>query len=74
MSNAYLYIGLGGATGAISRVLLSRAFPAAISGLPVKILLINIIGCFVLGLLSNIMAFYWNASINMRHFLVQVIF
>lgn len=71
MNYSYLFIGLGGAIGAIARVALSRVLPSFVLSLPAKTLLVNIIGCFLIGVLTEIMAFYWNASINARHFLVQ---
>ena len=71
MNATYLLVGLGGAAGAVSRVALSRILPSFVLGMPVKILSVNILGCFLLGLLTGIMSFYWNESINMRHFLVQ---
>ena len=71
MNVSYLFIGLGGAAGAIARVVLSKVLPSFVLGMPLKILFVNIFGCFLLGLLSAIMTFHWNASINMRHFLVQ---
>lgn len=69
--NTYLIVGLGGALGAIFRVFLSKFLPPFISNMPIKILIINILGCFLLGVLTALMALYWNASINMRHFLIQ---
>ena len=71
MNLSYLFIGLGGAAGAIIRVFLLRIFPASIYNFPIKILLVNIIGCLAIGILTEVMAFYWSASINMRHFLIQ---
>ncbi len=71
MNVSYLFIGLGGAAGAIIRVFLMRIFPASILNFPIKILLINIIGCLAIGILTELMAFYWSASVNMRHFLIQ---
>jgi len=71
MNNSYLFIGLGGAAGAISRVLMMRILPSFILSLPMKILCVNVIGCLCIGLLTEIMAFYWDASINTRHFLIQ---
>ncbi len=68
---ASLFIGLGGAAGAITRVAFSRILPSFVHGMPFKIFFINILGCFLIGLLTGIMTFYWNASINMRHFLIQ---
>jgi len=71
MNATYFLVGLGGATGAIARVVLSRILPSSVWGMPVKILFINILGCFLIGLLTGIMTFYWSASINTRHFLIQ---
>lgn len=71
MNATYFFVGLGGAAGAIARVVLSRILPHSILGMPVKILFINILGCFLIGLITGIMTFYWSASINTRHFLIQ---
>lgn len=67
----YIWIGLGGALGAMARVALSRILPEAFCGIPLKILCINVLGCFAMGILTEVMAAYWGASLNMRHFLVQ---
>jgi len=67
----YIFVGLGGAAGAIARVALSRVLPSAILTIPLKILCINVLGCLAIGILTELMAVYWNASINMRHFWVQ---
>jgi fluoride exporter len=69
--STYLFVGLGGALGAIARVALSKFLPSFIFNMPAKIILINIMGCFLLGILTEILALYWNASFNMRHLLVQ---
>ncbi len=71
MSSSYLFIGLGGAAGAIARVVLMRILPSFVLNLPLKILCVNVLGCFAIGVLTGVMTFYWNAPINMRHFLVQ---
>lgn len=68
---SYIFIGLGGAVGAIARVALSNLLPSFILGIPFTILCVNVIGCFVLGAVAELMAFYWNASIHTRHFLIQ---
>ncbi len=67
----YIFVGLGGAIGAIARVALTRILPSFVFTIPFKILCINVVGCFVMGMLTEALLFYWNASINMRHFLVQ---
>ncbi|MBN2479159.1 MAG: CrcB family protein [Parachlamydiales bacterium] len=71
MNTGYLFVGLGGALGAILRVALSRFLPSFILNIPLKILCINVLGCFILGILTQILALHWQTSINMRHFLIQ---
>ncbi len=67
---SYLWVGLGGGLGAILRVALSTILPSFILSIPLKILCVNILGCFALGLLTEIMAVYWNAPQSIRYFLV----
>lgn len=67
----YLQIGLGGALGAIIRVALGNLLPTTIRGLPISIVLINIIGCILMGALVQIFALQETASLNMRYFLVS---
>lgn len=71
MKNVIFFVGLGGAIGSILRVVISRILPPFILNMPLKILIINILGCFLIGALTEILAMYWNSSINMRHFLIQ---
>ncbi len=71
MSSSYIFIGLGGAAGAIARVGLMRILPSFSLSLPLKILCVNVLGCLAIGILTEVLALYWNAPINMRHFLVQ---
>lgn len=66
----YLITGLGGAIGAMTRLLFSRLLPVEIIGIPVPIVAINILGCFVMGILAEIMALYWSPSDNIRYFLI----
>lgn len=68
---SYLFIGLGGALGAIARVALTRILPQFLFGVPLAIMCVNIFGCFALGMLTELLSSYWNASWNMRHFLIQ---
>lgn len=68
--NTYLFIGLGGALGAMSRVGLMKVLPAQAWTLPLKLLCVNVLGCFCIGMLSQLMI-NWNPSVNMRHFLIQ---
>ena len=71
MNTTYLFVGLGGALGAIARVALGGILPSFILSIPFKILFVNVFGCLVLGIVTEIMTIHWNASINIRHFLIQ---
>ncbi|HSX04665.1 MAG TPA: CrcB family protein [Rhabdochlamydiaceae bacterium] len=71
MNSPYFWVGLGGAIGAIARVGMSALFPLSVFNIPLKILCINVVGCFVAGILIEVMTFFWNPSIDIRHFLIQ---
>jgi CrcB protein len=63
-------IGLGGALGSLSRYFLARLLPATIlSYFPFQIVCINIMGCFLMGLLSELMALSWSPSQEIKSFL-----
>ncbi|MDR1057496.1 MAG: CrcB family protein [Coxiellaceae bacterium] len=64
----YIATGLG---GAIIRVALGKILPLTVMGLPFYILIVNILGCFVMGLLTELMTVYWSISDNMRYFLIS---
>lgn len=66
----YIATGFGGALGAILRLSLSKIFPHTLCGFPISILFINIMGCLIMGLLTEIMASYWTPSNTMRYFLI----
>jgi CrcB protein len=67
----YLYIGLGGAIDAILRVLISSILPVQAFNIPLKILIINVLGCFLIGVLTNLFNANVLTSLNMKHFLIQ---
>jgi CrcB protein len=67
----YMAIGLGGALGAIARVALAKVLPSAIMGIPASILSINLIGCFTMGILTELMALHWSISDTTRYFLIS---
>ena len=71
MISHYIFIGFGGAFGAMARVAISHLFPASILGIPAQILFINILGCFCMGLLAEGMALYFSISDNMKYFLIS---
>jgi CrcB protein len=66
----YIATGLGGALGAVLRLFLSKLLPATIFGMPMPILLINVVGCFVMGLFTELMGLYWSPTDNLRYFLI----
>jgi CrcB protein len=70
MISHYIAIGLGGAVGAIFRVVMGNVLPTTVLGIPFQILFVNVLGCFMMGFLTAIMALYWSISDNMRYFLV----
>jgi CrcB protein len=67
----YLLIGLGGAIGSISRYVLSRmVYYSAGESFPYGTLAVNIIGCFLIGLLMSVMQERLVTSPNYRYLLV----
>lgn len=66
---SYILVALGGASGALVRVLLSRFIPDAIYGVPLPILMINIIGCLLMGIIVELTALHWSIP-QLRAFLV----
>jgi CrcB protein len=70
MLTHYLFIGLGGGLGAITRVAITRLLPFADpSQFPLKILLVNAMGCFLMGLLAETLSLVWSPSEDIRAFL-----
>lgn len=73
MLATYIAIGTGGALGAVSRFALGRALPTtAFTHFPLQIFLVNALGCLVMGILLEFMAFYWSPSPTIRSFLTTV--
>ncbi len=61
----YIYIGLGGAVGAILRCLASQTGLPDYLGIPFAVILINILGCFAIGLvLTLFIGLGWNENIR----------
>lgn len=67
----YIMIGSGGALGAILRVAMAKILPINLLGMPVYILSINIMGCFIMGAMTELLALHWSASENTRYFLIS---
>lgn len=66
----YLSIAFGGALGSVTRVALAGVFPANFLNIPLQILLINILGCFVMGFLVETLAWH-SIPDNFRYFLIS---
>jgi CrcB protein len=63
-------VGAGGGLGAILRMILSRHLPEFFfTHFPVPIFLVNVIGCFLMGVLVELMATYWSPSGLFKEFI-----
>jgi CrcB protein len=70
MITYYIATGLGGALGSVIRLLLGKLLPNAIHGIPVPILFVNTLGCFIMGLLTGIMSLHWSPADHTKYFLI----
>lgn len=67
---SFLIVGLGGALGAMARLLMTRLMPEFLLGsFPFQIFAVNILGCFAMGVLAELMALHWSPSMHLRSFL-----
>ncbi len=67
----FLYAAFGGAIGAAARYGVNVSTPKLLGyGFPWGTMIVNIAGSFVMGLLIAVMALSWNASQEMRVFLI----
>lgn len=66
----YLFIAIGAALGGVSRVALTNALPAHLFQIPTAILIVNIIGCFSIGVLTEVLALHTAITENLRYFLI----
>ncbi len=65
----YLMIGLGGALGAMTRAYMTTFFPGAIGAFPLSILMVNITGCFIMGMITELFAIYLSVPLFINAFL-----
>jgi CrcB protein len=71
MSSTIAVIAAGGALGAVLRHFANNGISALLpSSFPWGIILVNIIGCFVMGMLVALFASSWSASQDTRAFLI----
>lgn len=63
-------IGLGGAVGALARYVLSSQITHLTGpGFPWGILIVNVAGCFIMGVIAEVGALHWSPTPEMRAFL-----
>jgi CrcB protein len=63
-------IALGGAIGSLGRYFVSSQITHVIGpGFPWGILIVNVLGCFTMGVIAELAALTWNMSPEMRSFL-----
>jgi len=63
-------IALGGAIGSLGRYFLSSQITHVFgSGFPWGILIVNVLGCFTMGVIAELAALSWNMTPEMRAFL-----
>ncbi len=67
-----ILVGLGGALGAISRYLVGTLTDSTSVAMrfPIGTLIVNIVGCFLIGLISVVLLRYWPIGSNARLFLI----
>ena len=66
---SYLYVALGGALGSILRVYLGAKFPDHLFAIPLQILIVNILGCYVMGVFAEFFGVHYPANAYLRLFL-----
>ncbi len=71
MLPSYIAVGFDGAFGAIARVALSKILPNVIFGIPFQILFVNILGCFLMGILTELITLNLPISQNLKYFLIS---
>lgn len=57
--------------GAMARVGLMKFLPDVVLSVPFKVLLVNVLGCFLIGALAEGLLHVGHVSLNMKHLLVQ---
>ena len=66
----YLAVGLGGGLGAILRVMITSLLPQTVFGIPIMIISVNVLGCFIVGYIFEKLSLSWNLSNDFRAFLI----
>lgn len=61
---------LGGGLGSLVRFLLARIIPAHLFNIPMPILVVNVMGCFLIGVISEVLIFSSFKTYELRIFLI----
>lgn len=70
MWSHYVAVGVGGALGSMMRLFLSRLLPDTLfTYLPFPILCVNVLGCFVMGALTEWLSVYYLQTPTLKMFL-----
>ena len=69
MLSHYALVALGGAFGAVSRAFVTTLVPASLGPFPLPILLVNIMGCLLMGMIAEASALVWSIPPSLRTFL-----
>ncbi len=69
MTLSYLLIFIGGGLGSVARAVFAKILPQSALGLPLQIFFINVVGCFLMGFLTELMIEKWNPNSLTRIFL-----
>lgn len=70
MIKDYLVTGIGGAIGAIGRLLFIKLCLLTFWGIPIAIFLVNVLGCFLMGVITEFIKLHWSISDNAKYFLM----
>jgi CrcB protein len=62
-------VALGGAVGSVARYFVSTIQSPVWTGFPYGIFTVNVSGCFIMGVLTELMALRFNVSVEVRAFL-----
>lgn len=65
----YMLVALGGALGAVTRAFTTTLVPASLGPLPLPILLVNIVGCLLMGVIVEAGSLLWSMPPSLRTFL-----
>ncbi len=62
---------MGGTLGSIIRIYLFKTLALTIFGIPFQLLAINVLGSFIMGILTQLASLYWLESENIKYFLMS---